>query len=723
MARKQFVSSKKNAPSRAVSSKEAALHGRAADENGADPDHSGGGDDDDEGQSSGSDSPGSPASSNGSSSLFTSDEQDELDDAADNNGDVEEGDVPSQSSEMPVAVEVMPASVGRGKQLRFPTVISRGKESRVFAPGTADDDDDNSDSDDSLLSINSDEEEDEDDKNSVEGVSTEQQQPNDKDTVMDDASESAVPQEESNPANYPIKGFRARKRHRPDSAYYTQMSTYVRDCLLSVRDGTESTDVLKEEAHEEFRRKLSNGSVERIAAASKVETPPPAKTTAPSSSSEPNHHYSEKKKEDASEQPVKKEKHKKEHRTKEKRSEGSSSSKSNHSKSTSSSSSSSSNRKREDRDGSAPNSTSPSSSLKVKDVSKESSDSKRDVKKEEIKKEVKKEEKTMTSSSSSSAMKSEPEVSRKVKAEPASSTSSNNNTSASKSSSSSSSATQSNGSKAPALCSSCKKKLSDDKPEPEKPVVPPKEKKTVTMAPNTKSEPPSGSFTVPTVAGRDVTKLRADASKLNDEARALKHEGNRKGVAEAGAAGQIAQGKCYLRSSTKFFQHALKLADLKVAYKELGDERHARSYGEFCVTTLAQTSSLIESTIRMFQSAGSTRMVALGYKLASIVHLTIYRLQHLKLFSLYSDLFTPGRSPDTRQNGTPTPPIGGTNPDSKDAAVRAHLLKEMEHTLRGFEMWRRYESCRVVVLPRITNPAVTDLNVLFEDLQSELGSA
>lgn len=620
MARKQFVSSKKNAPSRAVSSKEAALHGRAADANGEHHDSSNDDGGDDDQSSAGSDSPGSPASSNGSSSLFTSDEQDELDAG---NGDAD--------GETTVDVEVMPASVGRGKQLRFPTVISRGKESRVFAPGTADDDD--SDSDDSLLSINSDEEEEEEDKSSVDGFPI--QQP--KDAVMEDAGSVATTSKQEESPSYPIKGFRARKRHRPDSAYFTQMSTYVRDCLLSVRDGTESAGVLSEESHEEFRRKLSGGSVERVVW-KEADTSAAAK--------HPSDSHSGRRKEDNPAQPVKKEKHKEEKHTKKERSK----SRSNHSKPSSSSSS----RKRED-------------------------------------------------ASSSSSSRLEPTAA---------------GTATTASSSSKSSASQSNGSAASALCSSCKKKLSDDK-EPEKPLP----KKSVTIAPDAKPEPPFGSFTIPSVAGKDVAKLRADASKLNEEARALKHEGNRKGAAEPGAAGQIAQGKFYLRSSAKFFQHALKLADLKVAYKELGDERHARSYGDFCVTTLSQTSSLIESTIRTFQSAGSTRMVALGYKLASIVHLTIYRLQHLKLFSLYSDLFTPGRSPDTRQNGTPTPPIGGTNPDSKDAAVRSHLLKEMEHTLRGFEMWRRYESCRVVVLPRITNPAVTDLNVLFEDLHSELGLA
>jgi hypothetical protein len=44
----------------------------------------------------------------------------------------------------------------------------------------------------------------------------------------------------------------------------------------------------------------------------------------------------------------------------------------------------------------------------------------------------------------------------------------------------------------------------------------------------------------------------------------------------------------------------------------------------------------------------------------------------------------------------------------------------MEHTLRGFEMWRRYEACKVSVLPRVTNPVILDPAVFFEDLEAEL---
>lgn len=614
MARKQFVSSKKNAPSRAVSSKEAALHGRAG--GAVDAIQSDRDDDDvsDDDSDSGSNSPGSPASSNGSS-LFTSDEQDALDDT-DARGSSADAELTGDA----VAVEVVPASVGRGKQLRFPTVISRGKESRVFAQDSAarahDDDDDDSGSDsDSLLSIASDEEDD--------ATAQQQQQTSaaPADVAMADTSTSSS----DKASGYPIKGARARKRHRPDSGYYKHMSTFVRDCLLSVRDGGEAADVLTQDAHDAFRRKLSSGAVERVTWKETVESGTiGATTTTP---------------ETRRESVPASESHRKEPRTHE---------------------------------------------SKQQDVS----------------------------------VSSKPEDPRRPRVEAA----------APKAPSSSASApsTQTNGAATAAaataapsaeLCASCKRKISDVK-EPEKP------KKSVTIVvpePRTVLEP-QGSFLIPPATTRDVARLRAEASKLLEEARALKHEGNRKGSAETGAAAQIAQGKCYLRSSAKFFQHALKYADLKAAYKDVGDERHARTCGEYCVTTLSQTTSLIESTVRTMQNAGSKRMVALGCKLASVMHLTIYRLQHLKLFSLYSDLFTPGRSPDTRQNGTPTPPTGASA-DSKETAVRAHLLKEMEHTLRGFDMWRRYESCKVVVLPRISNPATTDLSVLFEELESELGRA
>lgn len=710
MARKQFVSSKKNAPSRVVSSKEAALHGRGAtavdaenDDEEDEEDEEEEEDDDDDNDASGDSDTGSnsPASSNGSS--------DELDVDAD-------ATAPSPTA---VAVEVVPASVGRGKQLRFPTVISRGKESRVFGHGDdkndkndksdKSDDDDDSDSDDSLLSLGSDEED--DDTGSKESAQVKQttSKNDSEDVSMLEAggTETEKPQDDDAGGEYPIKAFRARKRHRPDSGYYQQMSTYVRDCLLSVRGSGDSAvasvDVLSEASHDEFRRKLSAGTVERVV----------WKETLPLAVEQP------------AESVVKSEKVK----TKTKK-----------------------------------------TTTKTREDGKEATTPAEQVKKEKPRKEtrtIKMEPTTSTNSSSTSS----------------SSRNHNNNTSSSSTTTTASSTSNGAAVKVEAgkeksvvlptptptptstptptpsesvLCSSCKRKLSDVKDAAKPPPAP---KKSVTIvAPETRAESrpqpsasvpsvvvasrpppapapvppaaanraavePQGSFIIPTAGTRDVQRLRAEADRLNEEARALKHEGNDRGAADAGAAGQIAQGKCYLRSSAKYFQNALKLADIKAAYKELGNEPRAQTFGGYCLTTLTQTSSLIESTIRVFQAAGSRRMVALAYKFSAIAHLTIYRLQHTKLLSFYSDLFTPGRSPETRQNGTPTPPSGTTSVDSREAAMRTLLLKEMEHTLRGFEMWRRYEACNIVVLPRVSNPATTDLAVLFEELSSELGRA
>lgn len=658
MARKQFVSSKKNAPSRAVSSKEAALHGRASPEANGESTYT----------------PNSPTSSN-ASMLYSSEEPEDDDDDDDDDDDVDSRSM-DDDSEVPQNVEVLPASVGRGKQLRFPAVVSRGKESRMLFDGSHDE---NSDSDDSLLSIASDEED--EDKNSQEDVTMAKPVSTTMTTTAAAPESPVANNSHSDASPYPIAGSRARKRHRPDSGYYKRMSTYVRDCLLSVRDGAENAAVFSEDVHREFRRKLSAGAVERVAwKESSPRTEPPKSVD------------SAKPKEPPASRPEKKEVSKKEHRTKEQRSSESKSSKS----------SSSSRRKS-------------SSSSRVK----ESEDTGRRKENESAKENDKKSRVA-------------------VSEDPAKSSSAVESNGSKKSSKKSDSSSSKNGSAA-ALCSSCQKKIAGENDKKEQPQqLPQREMKTTgtnTDAPikeersTIKTEPIKaepvveiGSFTIPIITGQDVTKLRIEAGKLNDEARNLKHEGNRRGAAEPGAAGQIAQGKCYLRSSAKFFQHALKLADVKQAYKELKDESHARTYGEYSVRTLSQTSTLIESTIRMFQGAGNTRLVALGYKMASVVHLTIYRLQHLKLFSLYSDLFTPGRSPDSRQNGT-TPPITSNGADNREAAVRTHLLKEMEHTLRGFEMWRRYEACNVSVLPKITNPAVTDLNVFFEELSAELGDA
>ncbi|KAL4160968.1 hypothetical protein PRNP1_001525 [Phytophthora ramorum] len=621
MAKRKFVSSKKNAPSRAISSKEAALHGRTAGGDGAD-----------------SDSDDSVASSDvGSSTPLSSDDEQD--------GGDEMGATATQDA-TPVAVEVMPASVGRGKQLRFPTAISRGK----VLPTEGNDSDD-----DSLLSVV-----DSDDEDGVTAMEVEEEPAVATPPVRIESSPATQDHKTSrkDAPSYPIKAVRARKRHRPDSEYYKQMSTYVRDCLLSVRHAGQSdtpADAFKDESsprHEEFRRRLTTGDIERVT----WKEPPSVE----SSSSETR-----------GDQPTE--------ATPSKPSKSSKSSKSGkHSKSSKSSKNTSSKSKKtasDSRDADTNKPTPPASNGSVNNLT--------------------------------------PPAQAPAPVAPS----------------------------APAMCEVCKKKLSGDTSKDEEQEKPVKKEQTVKAEDvkqppeEVKKEPlqaaipppiPVGHFTITFAPGSDVQKLRLESAKLMDEARKLKHEGNRRGSSERGTEGQLTQGRYYLRSGAKFFEYALKLQEVKVAYQEKNDAQHAHSFGDNCVMTLSQTSSLIESTIRAFQSAGSMRLAALGCKMASVVHLTVYRLQHRKLQSFYSEVFTPGRSPESRENGL-TPPIDPNSNlngnSSKDAAMRKHLLKEMEHTLRGFEMWRRYEAYKVSVLPRVTNPVILDPVVFFEDLEAELNQS
>lgn len=636
MAKRKFVSSKKNAPSRAISSKEAALHRRSAGVDGAS-----------------SDSGDSAVSSDVASSTLLSSEDEQGDDDED------------LSVNQDVTVEVMPASVGRGKQLRFPAAFSRGKV--LPAEGGAVSDVDDSD-DESLLSVA--DSETEDDNRSASA----------KETV-----EISVPMTPSVHAealaasrdcksrykeitSYPIKAIRARKRHRPDSEYYKHMSTYVRDCLLHVRQTGNSeipANGLQDESslrHEEFRRRLATGDVERMT----WKEPP---------SVEPKRN-----------------------------------------------------------DSNTELFTNPS--CEPKKISKSSKLSK-------CSKPSKQRESSNLSKSSnkdSSTIKTSTADFYERNTKQSTPLRSNGSSIKITSTLQSTVPVVSNSS---AICEVCKKRLSEEAVKAdivERPVKTEKVIKTekVVKDENVRqhSEPiekesiqafasvmPAGYFTITFSPGSDVQKLRSESAKLMDEARRLKHEGNRLGSSERGTAGQLTQAKYYLRSGGKFFEYALKLQEVKVAYQEKNDAQHAHSFGENCVTTLSQTTSLIESTIRTFQSAGSMRLAALGCKMASVVHLTVYRLQHRKLQSFYSELFTPGRSPESRENGL-TPPIdsnsNANSNSSKDAAIRKHLLREMEHTLRGFEMWRRYEACKVSVLPQVANPMILDLAVFFEDLKAEL---
>uniref|UniRef100_A0AAV1U8R3 Uncharacterized protein n=1 Tax=Peronospora matthiolae TaxID=2874970 RepID=A0AAV1U8R3_9STRA len=622
MAKRKFVSSKKNAPSRTISSKEAALRGRSAGADGAE-----------------SDSSDSAASSDVESSTPLSSESEQ-----------EEDDGSTTAGQQLVAVDVMPASVGRGKQLRFPSALSRGKV--LPTEGGADSDAEDSD-DESLLSVADSDDEGHDRGATVTEVEEEPA------VTISVTHTKAVPASHDlkvnneNAPTYPIKATRARKRHRPDSEYYKQMSTYVRDCLLRVRctnNSETSIDAFSVESsqrHDEFRRQLAVGEAERVT----WKEPP---SIEPGTGDQVNE--------------VK-------------------SSKTNQSSKSSKSSKSSSSSK---------------TSKSVK-------------------------------SGKSSSKKKEPAMSSEETNTNQSTSSPSNNILADNLTPPAQSPAPVAPS-APAMCEVCKKKLNGEtlKEEEQEQIVKrvedvktgdvketSEEVKPESTAPQA-TVIPDGSFMITFSAEGDVRKLRLESAKLMDEARKLKHEGNRRGSSEPGTEGQLTQGRYYLRSGAKFFEYALKLQEVKVAYQEKSDAQHAQSFGENCITTLSQTSSLVESTIRAFQSAGSMQLAALGCKMAAVIHLTVYRLQHRKLQSFYSELFTPGRSPESRENGL-TPPIDPNNGSgSKDAAMRKHLLKEMEHTLRGFEMWRRYESYKVSVLPRVTNPVILDPAVFFEDLKAEL---
>ncbi|CAI5718956.1 unnamed protein product [Hyaloperonospora brassicae] len=616
MAKRKFVSSKKNAPSRTISSKEAALRGRSGGADGA-----------------ASESSDSAASSNVESSTPVSSESEQEDD----DGNLTAG-------QQPVAVDVMPASVGRGKQLRFPSAISRGKV--LPTEGGVDSDAEDSD-DESLLSVAE-----SDDEEHDRGATTTEVEEEPAIVMSVDHEKLTQASHESKANNettstYPIKAVRARKRHRPDSDYYKQMSTYVRDCLLRVRctsNSETSIDAIEIESssrHDEFRRQLAVGEAERVT----WKEPPSVESGTGDQSDEAK--------------------------------------------------------------SSKMNQSSKSSSL-----SKTSKPVKSNSKDKELVMDSKK-----TNTNKSASLPSNENAADNLTL-PA----------------------RSPAPVAPTICEVCKKKMNGETGKEEEQERLGKSVKTVktedvkeplgevkkeNTAPQA-STPPVGSFMITFLPEGDAQKLRLESAKLMDEARKLKHEGNRRGSSECGTEGQLTQGKYYLRSGAKFFAYALKLQEVKVAYQKKSDAQHAQSFGENCITTLSQTSSLVESTIRAFQSAGSMRLAALGCKMAAVIHLTVYRLQHRKLQSFYSELFTPGRSPESRENGL-TPPIDPNNNlnscSSKDAAMRKHLLKEMEHTLRGFEMWRRYESYKVSVLPRVTNPVILDPAVFFEDLEAELSQS
>lgn len=710
MARKQFVSYKKNAPNRSISSKEAALHQRGQADSTVRVEN-------------GMESANSPLSSD------TSDDSLMKDDS----------DLDLQT----VAMEVLPSAGGRGKQLRFP-VISKGKESRLTAPG-------NSDSE-SYASISS---EGEDDQSIEEDRDVSMESEEDVEDKEEEKKADAM--KEVKVASYPIKAHRVRKRHRPDTTYLKQMSTYIFDCLLSVRCDTEM-EILSSQRHDEFRKRLELGHVERVQwkpdeqckkmaiketqkrdktgkkqkkkkrvekkqsenetkvaegkdEVRKVETS--KKRTSNTSTGSTNGVEKSDRKCNENQQPV------------EKRKNGLSASRRTSSvkKEPVSDTNTKKNTQLAEKDsklGSTKTKKQPvfdtNHKTNQQTADKEPKLAPTKTKKEPVfdtnpKKNTELAEKDAKSASSTrikkesvlsknhttnaqTADKDRESASTRTKTELISDTTDKTNT-------------QSGEKDTKHTFNNCKRKLEHVQED------------THTTQ---KVARPVASFLIEFQPDPDFEKLRKEAAELNEQARKLKHEGNRQGGVNSDSRRQVAQGVLYLRSAVKFFQHALKLAQIKATFRAQNDPQQARTYGEYCITTLSQTCALIESTIRTFKSAADVRMMAIGYKMASIVHLTIYRLQHLKLFALYSDLFTPGRSPDSRQNGT-TPPIVNItvgNQDNKEGTVKKHLLKEMEHLLRGFDMWRRFETCNMNVLPLSTDPVTVNVSEFVFELEREL---
>jgi len=455
---------------------------------------------------------------------------------------------------------------------------------------------------------------------------------------------------------YIISGARARKRLRPDSGYVKEMSVYVRGCLLTTaRDGKEI--VLKDDDHLTFRKNLDENNVERVVIAEKTTTPPQTTTSS---------HMNGTKKTDSTE------------------------------KSTKISSSKADKVKNESKpteekkvENTRAKSSRPRVEKKTKEIEKISPDSKLDVVKNE----------SVTSDQHSSQEQKSVTVKVEDKMSPAEKSPLKQTSSLNSSVNGSLSRTEGRGEKRSHSdkdsCENCRQSES---------------KKIMKFGKFgivfDSSSPSSGSLRV----------LHKEAEELSKEGVSLKHEGNRQGQ-NGTLESLVSQGKYYLRASANFLKQALKLSEMKAVCKKTRDQDNASKWGERSVSTLAQTAALIESTTNIFSKAGSTRLVALSCKFSSIVLLTIYRLQHQKLYGLYSQTYAPGRSPDAAK--TAGTPLNGSPGDNQDA-IRSLIMREVGHMMRGFEQWRRYESFSAEVLPRIHDPSTTDFPTLFEDLTAEL---
>ncbi|OQR96751.1 hypothetical protein ACHHYP_13644 [Achlya hypogyna] len=227
--------------------------------------------------------------------------------------------------------------------------------------------------------------------------------------------------------------------------------------------------------------------------------------------------------------------------------------------------------------------------------------------------------------------------------------------------------------------------------------------------PAKKARPASaGHFIITSTAEvADTDRILQEARDLSQEGVRLKHLGDSK-------TNKVATGVEYLRASIQFLRQALLFSDLKAIAKLTSNQAKAGKWGKDTTTTLSQTATLIESTIGLFNKAGHRRLAALSYKLAAIVHLTSYRLQHNMLYGHYSQLNIPGRSPD----GLGAPSL---TPDQE--GMRRLILREMGLVMRGFDFWRYYEATGIPVLPEVPDPVTVDFAVLYTALERELADA
>lgn len=109
-------------------------------------------------------------------------------------------------------------------------------------------------------------------------------------------------------------------------------------------------------------------------------------------------------------------------------------------------------------------------------------------------------------------------------------------------------------------------------------------------------------------AKMDPMLLRKQSEKLMEEARKLKHQGDRMDKAQA-----LKKGHCYLNSSLKFFQYATILGDVKSIYRAKGDDHRAKQFGEGSLRVLPTTASLIEVAARSFTTAKEVPFAAIRY--------------------------------------------------------------------------------------------------------------